>query len=316
MSIRIVNLEGESVAVSFRTPSMPHEWIEYPLTPPGRVVERLEGAQVAIINKVRLTGADLAHLPELKMVAVAATGTDNIDLTACRERGIVVSNVRGYAVNTVPEHAILLMMALRRSLLAYHEDVRKGLWTKSGNFCLFGHPVGDLHGATLGIFGSGSLGQGVARLARAFGMNILYGERRGAGQVREGYTAFETVLREADVISMHCPLNDGTRGMIGAPELRMMKTTAVLVNTSRGGLVDEQALADALRAGVIAGAGIDVLSKEPPTEGNPLLATDIPNLIVTPHVAWASETAMKALTDQVIDNIEAFVAGNPRNRVA
>ncbi|MDX5444709.1 MAG: D-2-hydroxyacid dehydrogenase [Zoogloeaceae bacterium] len=316
MSIRIVNLEGESVAVGFRTPSMPHEWIEYPLTPAGRVVERLQGAQVAIINKVKLTAADLAQLPDLKMVAVAATGTDNIDLAACRERGVVVSNVRGYAVNTVPEHAILLMMALRRSLLAYHDDVQKGLWAKSGNFCLFGHPVGDLHGATLGIFGSGSLGQGVALLAAAFGMNILYGERRGAEAVREGYTAFETVLREADVISMHCPLNDSTRGMIGAAELRMMKPTAVLVNTSRGGLVDEQALADALRAGVIAGAGIDVLSKEPPTEGNPLLATDIPNLIVTPHMAWASETAMKALTDQVIDNIEAFVAGSPRNRVA
>lgn len=316
MSIRIVNLEGESVAVGFRTPSMPHEWIEYPLTPAGRVVERLQGAQVAIINKVKLTAADLAQLPDLKMVAVAATGTDNIDLAACRERGVVVSNVRGYAVNTVPEHAILLMMALRRSLLAYHDDVQKGLWAKSGNFCLFGHPVGDLHGATLGIFGSGSLGQGVARLAAAFGMNILYGERRGAEAVREGYTAFEAVLREADVISMHCPLNDSTRGMIGAAELRMMKPTAVLVNTSRGGLVDEQALADALRAGVIAGAGIDVLSKEPPTDGNPLLATDIPNLIVTPHMAWASETAMKALTDQVIDNIEAFVAGSPRNRVA
>lgn len=316
MSIRIVNLEGESVAVSFRTPSVPHEWIEYPLTPAGRVVERLRGAQVAVINKVKLTAADLAQLPELKMVSVAATGTDNVDLAACRERGIVVSNVRGYAVNTVPEHAILLMMALRRSLLAYHDDVQKGLWAKSGNFCLFGHPVGDLHGATLGLFGSGSLGQGVARLATAFGMNVLYGERRGAGTVREGYTAFETVLREADVISMHCPLNDTTRGMIGAAELRLMKPTAVLVNTSRGGLVDEQALADALRARVIAGAGVDVLSKEPPTEGNPLLATDIPNLIVTPHMAWASETAMKALTDQVIDNIEAFVAGNPRNRVA
>lgn len=316
MSIRIVNLEGESVAVSFRTPSIAHEWIEYPLTSADRVVERLQGAQVAVVNKVRLTRADLERLPDLKMVSVAATGTDNIDLAACKDRGIVVSNVRGYAVNTVPEHAILLMMALRRSLLAYNDDVKSGLWAKSGNFCLFGHPVGDLHGATLGLFGSGSLGQGVARLASAFGMRILYAERRGADEVREGYTAFEQVIREADVISMHCPLNDSTRGMIGKAELEMMKPTAVLVNTSRGGLVDEQALADALRAGTIAGAGVDVLSKEPPTDGNPLLATDIPNLIVTPHMAWASDTAMRALADQVIDNIEAFVAGAPRNRVA
>lgn len=315
MTTRIVNLEGESVATTFRTPAIPHEWIEYPLTAPEQVVDRLRGAHVALINKVRITGADLDRLPGLAMIAVAATGTDNVDLAACRERGIVVSNVRGYAVNTVPEHAILLMMALRRSLLAYHRDVQEGLWAKSGNFCLFGHPVGDLHGATLGIFGRGSLGQGVARLAEAFGMRILWGEHRGASAVRDGYTAFETVLREADVISMHCPLNDSTRGMIGKAELAMMKPTAVLVNTSRGGLVDEQALADALRARVIAGAGIDVLSKEPPRDGNPLLANDIPNLIVTPHMAWASEAAMKGLTDQVIDNIEAFVAGTPRNRV-
>jgi glycerate dehydrogenase len=315
MSIRIVNLEGESVASSFRTPSIPHEWIEYPLTPPARVVERLREAQVAIINKVRLTAEHLSRLPELKLVAISATGTDNIDLAACRERGVVVSNVRGYAVNTVPEHALMLMLALRRSLFAYHRDVQDGAWAKSDNFCLFGHPVGDLHGATLGIYGRGSLGQGVARLAAAFGMNILWGEHRGATRVREGYTAFEAVLREADVISLHCPLNDATRGMIGQAELAAMKRSAVLVNTGRGGLVDEQALADALRAGVIAGAGVDVLSQEPPRDGNPLLAPGIPNLIVTPHMAWASESAMQAMTDQVIDNIEAFVMGAPRNRV-
>lgn len=315
MSIRIVNLEGESVAAGFRKPAIEHDWTEYPLSTADQVVERLAGAQIAVINKVRITAEHLERLPELKLIAIAATGTDNIDLAACKERGVVVSNVRGYAVNTVPEHAILLMMALRRSLLSYVQDVRDGLWAKSGNFCLFGHPVGDLHGATLGIFGRGSLGQGVARLAEAFGMRVLYGEHRGASTVRDGYTAFEEVVRTADVISLHCPLNDATRGMIGAAELKMMKSTAVLVNTSRGGLVDEQALADALRAGEIAGAGVDVLSKEPPRDGNPLLAPDIPNLIVTPHMAWASEAAMKGVTDQVVDNIEAFVAGTPRNRV-
>lgn len=315
MSIRIVNLEGESIIARFRAPAATHEWIEYPLTPPERVVERLRGAQVAVINKIRLTAEHLRQLPDLKLVAICATGTDNIDLAACREHGVTVSNVRGYAVNTVPEHAILLMMALRRSLLAYDADVRAGLWAKSGNFCLFGHPVGDLHGATLGIFGRGGLGQGVARLAEAFGMRILWGEHRGAAAVREGYTPFEQVLRESDVISLHCPLNDATRGMIGAAELQAMKPTAVLVNTARGGLVDEQALADALRAGTIAGAGVDVLSQEPPRDGNPLLAPDIPNLIVTPHMAWASATAMQAMADQVVDNIDAFARGEPRNRV-
>ncbi|MBA4741565.1 MAG: D-2-hydroxyacid dehydrogenase [Azoarcus sp.] len=315
MSIRIVNLEGESVATSFRKPAIEHEWTDYPLSTADQVVERLAGAEIAVINKVRITAEHLPQLPDLKLIAIAATGTDNIDLAACKEHGVVVSNVRGYAVNTVPEHAILLMMALRRSLLSYVQDVRDGLWARSGNFCLFGHPVGDLHDATLGIFGRGSLGQGVARLAEAFGMRVIYGEHRGATLVREGYVAFEEVVRTADVISLHCPLNDATRGMIGKAELEMMKPTAVLVNTSRGGLVDEQALADALRAGEIAGAGVDVLSKEPPRDGNPLLATDIPNLIVTPHMAWASDAAMKGVTDQVIDNIEAFVAGTPRNRV-
>lgn len=315
MKMRIVNLEGKSVDAVFRKPAFEHEWIEHAMTPQEDLVANLSGAHVAIINKLKLTGDHLEALPDLQMVAVAATGTDNVDLGACAERGIVVSNVRGYAVNTVPEHAILLLMALRRSLFAYAADVRDGRWQRSDNFCLFGHPVGDLHGATLGIMGRGSLGQGVARLAAAFGMHVLFAEHKAADSVRDGYTAFETVLREADALSLHCPLNPATRGMIGAAELELMKPTAVLVNTSRGGLVDERALADALRAGQIAGAGIDVLSQEPPRDGNPLLAPDIPNLIVTPHMAWASKEAMQALTDQVIDNIEAFVKGAPRNRV-
>lgn len=316
MSIRIVNLEGESVAMDFRVPSIEHEWVEYPQTRPEEVVERLAGTPVAVVNKVRITAEHLEQLPDLRFIAVAATGTDSVDLAACKAHGVIVSNVRGYAINTVPEHAMLLILALRRSLLQYVEDVRVGRWAESTNFCLFGHPVGDLHGAKVGIFGRGSLGEGVARLASAFGAEILYAERHGAKAVRDGYTMFENVLREADVISLHCPLNDATRGMIGKVELEMMKPTAVLVNTSRGGLVNEQDLAEALRAGLIAGAAVDVLSKEPPAEGNPLLENDIPNLIVTPHMAWASEQGMRGVTEQVVENIEAFVAGKPRHRVA
>jgi len=168
----------------------------------------------------------------------------------------------------------------------------------------------------LGIFGRGSLGQGVARLAEAFGMRVLWGEHKGAAAVRDGYAPFETVLAESDAISMHCPLNDQTRAMIGAAELRAMKPEAILINTARGGLVDEVALARALQENWIAGAGFDVLSKEPPRDGNPLLALNLPNLIVTPHVAWASDKAMQALADQLIDNMEAFVRGEERNRVA
>ncbi|HRP96053.1 MAG TPA: D-2-hydroxyacid dehydrogenase [Rhodocyclaceae bacterium] len=315
MSMRIVCLEADSVKARFRPPRCEHDWVAYPNTAADEVLARLRGAQVAIVNKVRLDADTLAALPALRLVAVAATGTDNVDLAACAEHGIVVSNVRGYATHAVPEHALMLMLALRRRLFAYVDDVRSGMWAGASGFCLFHHPVGDLNGATLGIVGRGGLGQAVARLAEAFGMTVLFAERRGADSVREGYTDFDTVLRTSDVLSLHCPLNDATRGLIGAAELAAMKNDAILVNVSRGGLVDEQALADALRAGTIAGAGVDVLSQEPPRDGNPLLDADLPNLIVTPHMAWASAGAMKALTDQVIDNIEAFAAGRPRNRV-
>lgn len=314
--MRIVCLERDAVGAHFRVPSIEHEWREFAMSAQADLVARLEGADVAIVNKLRVGEAELARLPSLRMVAVAATGADNVDLTACTARGIVVSNVRGYAVNTVPEHVLMLMLALRRRLFPYAADVRGGRWERSESFCFFDHPIGDLHGATLGIVGRGGLGTGVARLAQAFGMRVLFAEHKGAATVREGYTDFDTVLREADVLSLHCPLTAQTRGLIGAVEFAAMKPTAILVNTARGGLIDETALAQALREGRLAGAGLDVLSKEPPREGNVLLAPDIPNLIITPHVAWASGEAMQALADQVIDNIEAFAAGMPRNRLA
>jgi glycerate dehydrogenase len=238
---------------------------------------------------------------------------------ACRARGIVVSNIRGYAVHTVPEHAIALMMALSRNLVAYRESVQAGRWQQSDQFCFFDHPIRDLHGATLAIIGSGSLGDGVARLAEAFGMTVLKVERKGAAACRPGYTAFADALASADIVSLHCPLNAETQGLIGAAELQAMKRTALLINTSRGGLVDEVALVQALKEGRIAGAGFDVLSKEPPKEGNPLLAPELlalPNFLLTPHVAWASRPAMQVLVDQLIDNIEAFTRGEPQNRVA
>lgn len=316
MSLAIVCLERDAVGASFPPPALDHRWTEYPASRAEQLVERLADADIAIVNKISLTAADIARLPRLRMVAIAATGSDNVDLDACRVRGIVVSNVRGYAGNTVPEHALMLMLALRRRLLDYVGDVRNGRWARSDNFCFFDHPIGDLHGATLGIVGRGELGEGVARLGTAFGMRVIYADHKGAATVRDGYAAFERVLAEADVLSLHCPLNDATRGMIGAAELAVMKPGAVLVNTARGGLVDEAALAGALRAGRIGGAATDVLSAEPPRDGNPLLAPDIPNLIVTPHVAWASREAMQALADQVIANIEAFAAGAPRNRLA
>lgn len=319
MTQKIVFLERDSIRAVLRAPTFAHTWQEYPVTAPDEILPRLRDATIAITNKVKVSGEILAQCPNLKMIAGAATGTDNLDLAYCKAHGIVVSNIRGYAVHTVPEHVMMLMLALRRQMLSYRADVQAGRWQKAPLFCFFDHPIRDLHGSTLGLIGRGSLGQGVARLAEAFGMQVLWGERKGAPQVRDGYVSFERIVAEADVISLHCPLTAETRGMFGAAELRAMKRDAVIINTARGGLVDEAALVQALTEGWIGGAGFDVLTKEPPSEGNPLLAPELlalPNFILLPHVAWASGPAMQTLADQLIDNIEAFARGEPRNRVA
>ncbi|WP_295008272.1 D-2-hydroxyacid dehydrogenase [uncultured Dechloromonas sp.] len=302
-----------------RRPAFAHDWVEYGQTRPDEVVERLAGAAIALINKVRLDAATLDRLPDLKMIAVAATGTNCVDLAACKARGIVVSNIRGYAVHTVPEHVMSLLLALTRNLVAWRETVIAGGWQKSGQWCLFDHPIRDLHGATLGLIGGGTLGNGVARLAEAFGMRVLRAERKGATTVRAGYTAFDDVLAQADAISLHCPLTPETQGLIGETELRAMRASALLINTARGGIVDEAALVRALREGWIGGAGFDVLTAEPPAADHPLLdpaLLALPNFLLTPHVAWSSRPAMQTLADQLVDNIEAFAAGTPRNRVA
>lgn len=317
--MRIVQLESESLIAAVRRPAFAHQWIEYPATQPGQVVERLRGAAVAITNKVPLDATAIAALPELKMIAVSATGTNNVDLAACRARGIVVSNIRGYAEHTVPEHVMALLLALSRNLVAWRETLLAGGWQQSPQFCLFDHPIRDLHGATLGLIGSGTLGNGVARLAEAFGMRVLRAERKGAATVRPGYTAFPEVLAQVDAISLHCPLTPETTGLIGEAELQAMKLSALLINTARGGIVDEAALIRALKEGWIAGAGFDVITAEPPPAGHPMVDPQLlalPNFLLTPHVAWSSRPAMQALADQLIDNIEAFAAGTPRNQVA
>ena len=319
MMQRIVYLERESIIADVRRPAFAHDWVEYAKTTPGLVGERLAGATIAIVNKAPLPAAAVDALPDLKMVAVAATGTNIVDLDACRRRGIVVSNIRGYAEHTVPEHVFSLLLALSRNLMAWRESVLAGRWQQSDQFCLFDHPIRDLHGATLGLVGSGSLGNGVAGLAEAFGMRVLRAEHKDAAVVRPGYTAFSEVLREADAITLHCPLTPQTQGLIGEAELQSMKPTALLINTARGGLVDEPALIRALKEGWIAGAGFDVITVEPPPDGHPMVDPELlalPNFLLTPHVAWSSRPAMQTLADQLIDNIEAFVAGQPRNRVA
>jgi glycerate dehydrogenase len=274
-------------------------------------VDRLKDATIAIVNKIPMRSETLARLPQLRLIAVAATGTDVVDKDYCREVGITIVNIRNYAFNTLPEHVFALMFALRRNLIAYREDVRNGAWQRADQFCFFPHPIRDIAGSTLGIVGFGSLGKSVAQRAEAFGMRVL------ATDVvpQPGLVDLATVLKESDVVTLHAPLTQQTRNMIGVEQLAMMRPDAILINTARGGLVDEHALARALKDRVIAGAGFDVLTSEPPKEGNVLLELDLPNFILTPHIAWASQHAMQILADQLMDNIEAFVAGRPQNVV-
>ncbi|MBW8307962.1 MAG: D-2-hydroxyacid dehydrogenase [Thiobacillus sp.] len=315
MKHTIVFLDRASLIADLRAPAFAHDWIDHDQTRPEDVVARIQGADIIIVNKVKLSADILAQAPSVRMIAVSATGTDIVDLAYCRAHGIVVSNIRGYAVHTVPEHAFMLMLALRRNLLGWREDVRAGLWQQADQFCLFTRPVNDLYGSTLGLVGYGSLGHGMQKIAEAFGMQVLVAEHKHAATIREGHTPFDSVIQAADVISLHTPLTAETRHMISTREFGLMKPTAILINTARGNLVDEAALAEALKSGRIGGAGFDVLAVEPPCEGSPLLDLDLPNFILTPHVAWSSREAMQTLADQLVDNIEAFVAGQPRNVV-
>jgi len=311
MKHSIVFLDRETLGATVREPRFEHSYVEHEETAPDQIVERLTGATICITNKVPMRADTLAQLPDLKLIAVAATGTDIIDKAAAKERGIAVVNIRNYAFNTVPEHVIALMFALRRNLIAYAADVQQGRWSSARQFCFFDHPIRDIAGATMGIVGYGAIGKSIGKRCEALGMKVIAYDV----MPQDGLVDLDTILTQSDVITLHAPLTPDTRNMIGADELKKMKSSAILINTARGGLVDEAALAAALKSGEIAGAGFDVLTEEPPKNGNVLLDPSIPNLIVTPHVAWASREAMQILADQLVDNIEAFVDGRPQNVV-
>jgi glycerate dehydrogenase len=316
--MKIVFLDRDTVSpdTTLRAPTFAHEWVQYPRTSATEAAERIADADIVIVNKVKLSAETLAQAPQLKLIAVAATGTDNIDLQACQQRGIVVSNVRNYAKHTVPEHTFALIFDLRRSICAYRDAVKAGRWQEAAQFCFFDHPIRDLAGSTLGVIGDGVLGQAVASIGRALGMRVLFSAHKGRTDQGSLYTPFEEVLRQADVLTLHCPLNVNTRHMIGAAEFAQMTRQPLLINTGRGGLVDEAAVGPALQAGHISGAGFDVTSVEPPPADHPFMALlNRPDFILTPHVAWASAEAIQALADQLIDNVEAFVRGAPVNQV-
>lgn len=284
---------------------------EYDNTAPDQVVERIGDHPIVISNKVKINADTLRQCPTLKLIAVTATGVNNVDIEAARQAGIQVANVNHYSTGSLVQHTFSLMLALTTHLIPYTQDVKKGVWKNSSNFCLMHHPITELAGKTLGIVGSGDLGQSVATVAKAFGMHVLVAARPNTPYPLEEYlsrTPFYDLLPKVDVLSLHCLLSAETREMIGAPELSLMKASALLINTARGGLINEAALADALQHGRIGGAGLDVLSEEPPVNPNPLLALDLPNLIITPHCAWASREARQRLIDKTALNIRYFLS--------
>ncbi|WP_215769678.1 2-hydroxyacid dehydrogenase [Haemophilus sp. SZY H36] len=290
-------------------PSFVHTWTEYEHTSCAETIERAKDADIVITSKVIFDRETLKQLPKLKLIAITATGTNNVDLVAAEEMGISVRNVTGYSSTTVPEHVIGLIFSLKHSLAGWLRDQIEAKWSESKQFCYFDYPITDVRGSTLGVFGKGCLGSEVGRLANAVGMKVLYAEHKDATVCREGYTPFEEVLKQADIVTLHCPLTETTKNLMNAETLSKMKKGAFLINTGRGPLIDELALVDALKTGHLGGAALDVMVKEPPEKDNPLIlaATTMSNLIITPHIAWASDSAVTTLVGKVMQNIEEFV---------
>ncbi len=284
------------------------------VTGDGQVAERIADADCVLTNKIRLNDELLSNAPGLRYIGLTATGTDNIDLDAARRHGIAVANIRAYCSQSVAEHVFGCLLHLAHSLGRYAADVRAGAWRESSAFCLLSHPIRELSTMTLGIVGYGELGRTVAEIAGTFGMTVIVSARPGNAAAGDRI-AFDELLEQSDVISLHCPLTPQTQGLFGSREFTRMKNTAILINTARGGLVESAALADALRNGEIGGAAVDVLPKEPPVDGDPLLDYRGDNLIVTPHIAWATDRARQAAIDELAANLAAFQAGEKRNRV-
>ena len=309
--MNIVFLDSTAIPkdIPIPRPSFAHTWIEYEHTSSAETIERAKDADIVITSKVIFDRETLKQLPKLKLIAITATGTNNVDIVAAEEMGIAVRNVTGYSSTTVPEHVMGLIFALKHSLAGWLRDQSEAKWPKSKQFCYFDYPITDVRGSTLGVFGKGCLGTEVGRLAELLGMKVLYAEHRNATTCREGYTPFEEVLKQADILTLHCALTETTKNLINQETLSLCKKGAYLINTGRGPLIDEQAVCDALKSGQLGGAALDVLVKEPPEKNNPLieLAKTMPNLIITPHIAWASDSAVTTLTKKVMQNIEDFV---------
>lgn len=306
--MKIVWLESESLSVPLPRPEFPNSWVEYGFTNQTEVKARIADAQVLIINKVRIGAEELDAAPYLKLIQIVATGTDNVDKQACAERGVVVSNVVNYGPEAVAEHAFACLLQLVRRVPEWQALVHDGTWSKSRFFCLHDLPMSTLSQMTLGILGNGAIGQKLADFARAFGMHVLHLERMGATSVREGYISFEEGLKRSDVLSLHCPLNDQTRGLINSKVIQMMKPGAVLLNTARGALVNFEDLKQAIESGHLLGAALDVLEQEPPPPEHLMVRWQHPRCIITPHIAWATEASQTNLARLAVKQIDRFLA--------
>jgi glycerate dehydrogenase len=286
-------------------------------TSPENVPELIRGCEVVIVNKTRVSRRALLQAPEVKLIALVATGTDNVDIGAARDAGVAVTNIRDYCNTAVVQHVFALVLSLTQGIHHYAALVRDGAWQRSKTFALFDYPIRELTGLNLGIVGHGSLGRAVGEFGRCLGMHVLVSARPDAAPdaVPAGRVAFDEVVRAADVLTLHCPLTDATRHMLNRERFGTMKRGAIVINTARGGLIDSADLVTALTQGLIGGAGIDVLAEEPPTGDDPLLSADLPNLIVTPHIAWAAREARQRAINQVTENIAAFLSGESLRRV-
>lgn len=315
---KIVFLDRATIGpgVTISRPDFEYAWQDYAQTNSNQVVERLTEANIAITNKVPIDAAALQVLPQLKFIAVAATGYNVIDLEACKVAGVAVSNIRGYAQHTVPEHTFSMILSLRRNLFEYREQVAAGVWQESDQFCFFNRPIRDLHGSTLGILGTGNIAAEVGRIGEAFGMTVNYHSLSGRTDTELQLVDLDTLVTTSDILSVHCPLTEDSDGLINHEVFAKMKNTAILINTSRGQIVVTDDLALALERGQIVAAGIDVVEQEPPPLGSSMMRlTALPNMLLTPHIGWASVEAMQVLADQLIENLNQFVSGQPQNLV-
>jgi glycerate dehydrogenase len=316
--MKIVFLDRATLATTthLRTPTGSHDWSCFDTSSTKSVIERCSGATVVATNKVSITEAILAACPSIQHIAVAATGFNCVDLQACTKHGVSVSNVPSYAGTTVPEHVMALTLALRRELIQYRAQVISGKWQTSETFCVFDKPIRDVRNATFGVIGFGDLGEATGRLAHALGMHVIYSSPSDKHSDFAKRVELSALLSRSDVISLHCSLSSSTHDLIGQREIEKMQPHCILINTARGGVANEAAVARAIQDKKIGGIGFDVLEQEPPTQGSPLLdVAHLNNVIITPHTAWASQDALQRVADVLIDNIDAFIQQRPQNLV-